>query len=55
MEARNRGLPDLPLALTSHPLGGIRDAEVLEKAEGLVDAVIRAVCERNEGRPGGTP
>ena len=33
LEARNRGLADLPLALIPHPLGGIREDEVLKKAE----------------------
>jgi hypothetical protein len=32
LEAKNRGLADLPLALIPHPLGGIREDEVLKKA-----------------------
>jgi hypothetical protein len=43
LEARNRGLAELPLALVKHPLGGIRDDEVLRKADTIVDAVAQAV------------
>jgi hypothetical protein len=39
LEARNRGLPDLPLAVVRHPLGGIPEEEVL----GRVDAALAAV------------
>ena len=31
LEAKNRGLADLPLALIPHPLGGIREDEVAEE------------------------
>ncbi len=50
LEARNRGLADLPLALVAHPLGGIKEDEVRRKAETIVDAVASAV---SEGRRGG--
>ncbi len=43
LEARNRGLADLPVALVSHPLGGIKEAEVRRKAETIVEAAARAV------------
>jgi hypothetical protein len=43
LEARNRGLAELPLALVPHPLGGIREDEVLKKAELAVEMVWRAV------------
>ena len=43
LESRNRGLADLPLALIPHPLGGIREDEVLKKAELAVEAVRKAV------------
>ena len=43
LEARNRGLADLPLALIPHPLGGIREDEVLKKAELAVEIVRKAV------------
>jgi hypothetical protein len=43
LEAKNRGIADLPLALISHPLGGIHEKEVVEKADGAIDQVVRAV------------
>ena len=43
LEAKNRGLADLPLTLIPHPLGGIREDEVLKKAELAVEIVRKAV------------
>jgi hypothetical protein len=43
LEARNRGIEALPLALVPHPLGGIHDEEVLKKADLAIDAVLAAV------------
>jgi len=43
MEAKNRGMADLPLALIPHPLGGIREDEVLKKAELVIDVVVQAL------------
>ena len=43
LEARNRGLAELPLALVPHPLGGIREDEVVAKADLAVEMVRRAV------------
>ncbi len=43
LEAKNRGIEALPLALVPHPLGGIREDEVLGRAEGVIEAVVRAV------------
>ncbi|MDO8477220.1 MAG: hypothetical protein Q7W02_13690 [Candidatus Rokubacteria bacterium] len=45
LEARNRGLADLPLALIPHPLGGIREEEVVRKADLVIDIVVRAVTK----------
>ena len=43
LEAKNRGIETLPLALVPHPLGGIQEDEVKKKAELAVDAVVRAL------------
>ncbi len=43
LEARNRGMADLPLVLVPHPLGGIREPEVLKKADLAVEPVVRAL------------
>ena len=45
LEARNRGLADLPLALIPHPLGGIHEEEVVRKADLAIDLVVRAVTK----------
>jgi hypothetical protein len=38
-------LADLPLALIPHPLGGIREEEVIKKADLAIDLVARAVTK----------
>jgi len=43
LEARNRGMADLPLALIPHPLGGIREDEVLKKVDLVMDVVVKAL------------
>lgn len=43
LEAKNRGIADLPLALVPHPLGGIKDDEVIRKADLVIEAVLKAV------------
>jgi hypothetical protein len=43
LEAKNRGIETLPLALVPHPLGGIREDEVAKKADFAVDAVVKAL------------
>jgi len=43
LEARNRGLAELPLALIPHPLGGIHAEEVVKKADLAIETVVRAV------------
>jgi hypothetical protein len=43
LEARNRGIEALPLALVPHPLGGLPEAEVVAKADLVIEAVLKAV------------
>ena len=43
LEAKNRGMADLPLALIPHPLGGIREDEVLKKVDAVMDIVVQAL------------
>ena len=43
LEAKNRGIADLPLALVPHPLGGIKEDEVVSKADLVIEAVLKAV------------
>ena len=43
LEATNRGLAALPLALVPHPLGGSPEDEVVRKADLALEAVLKAV------------
>ena len=43
LEAKNRGIADLPLALVPHPLGGIKEDEVVRKADLVIEAVLKAL------------
>ena len=48
LEARNRGIEALPLALVPHPLGGIHDEEVVKKADLAIDAIAHFAARVNE-------
>jgi hypothetical protein len=43
LESKNRGIETLPLALIPHPLGGIREDEVVKKADLAIESVLKAV------------
>ena len=43
LESKNRGIETLPLALVPHPLGGIREDEVVKKADLAIESVLKAV------------
>ena len=43
LEAKNRGIAELPLALVPHPLGGIKEDEVVRKADLVIETVLKAV------------
>ena len=43
LEARNRGIETLPLALVPHPLGGIGEDEVVRKADLALEAVLKGL------------
>ena len=43
LEAKNRGIADLPLALVPHPLGGIKEDEVVRKADLALESVLKAL------------
>jgi hypothetical protein len=46
LQARAMGMPDLPVILIQHPLGGIPVEQALEKAQTVVDDVASCVQER---------
>jgi hypothetical protein len=43
LEAKNRGMETLPLALVPHPLGGIPEDDVRKKAALAIEAVLKAL------------
>ena len=43
LEAKNRGIETLPLALVPHPLGGIHEDEVRLKADLVIESVVKAL------------
>ena len=43
LEAKNRGIEALPLALVPHPLGGIHEEEVVKKADLALEPVLKAL------------
>ena len=43
LEARSRGLPDLPFVMTRHPIGGLHPDEVRARAAALVGETLRAL------------
>ncbi len=50
LERRSLGMPELPLAIPQHPLGGLRAEAVKEKADALLEQVVAGLT----GSPGGT-
>ena len=45
LEAKNRGLEALPLALVPHPLGGIPEDQVVSKADLAIESVVKAITQ----------
>jgi len=40
---KNLGMPDIPLVITSHPIGGLQFEEVRAKAERLSEDIIQLI------------
>ena len=43
MMLKNLGMPDIPLVITSHPVGGLQVDEVKAKAERLSEDIIKLI------------
>jgi hypothetical protein len=50
LERAARGLPDLPLVITGHPIGGLRPPAVLDKAPALADMTANAILAGTGGK-----
>ena len=46
--ARSLGLPELPLVIVEHPMAGIREEVVKEKAEAAVEEVLYVLTKPKE-------
>ena len=42
-ERRALGMPELPIAIVEHPIGGVKAQDVRAKAEGVLDVVVAAL------------
>ncbi len=51
VERRSLGMPELPLAIPQHPLGGLRSEAVKDKADALLEQVVAGLT----GSPGEAP
>ena len=43
VERRSLGMPDLPLAVAPHPIGGVPAETAVAKAEALFDTVVQGL------------
>lgn len=43
VERRSLGMPELTMAITEHPLGGLQEEKLLAKAEGLLEQVVQGL------------
>ena len=43
VERRSLGMPDLPMAIAPHPIGGVSPETAVAKADALFDAVVEAL------------
>ena len=46
-ERRALGMPDLPMAIVPHPIGGMKSKDVQAKADGVLDVVVAALTARS--------
>ncbi len=42
LESKARGMPDLNIVITKHPIGGLKPDGVREKASAMVEATVAA-------------
>ncbi|MGD9895203.1 MAG: hypothetical protein AB7R89_02625 [Dehalococcoidia bacterium] len=45
LECKARGMPDLRLAITHHPIGGLKPEQVAVKADAMIDAAVTGVTD----------
>ncbi len=45
VERRSLGMPELSVAITEHPLGGLQPEKLLAKADGLLEQVVQGLTD----------
>ena len=45
VERRSLGMPDLPMAIAPHPIGGVAAATALGKADALFDTIVAGLTQ----------
>jgi len=48
-EAARQGLAEARIAVVPHPIGGVREAELLARADAAVDEIAALLCGRDRG------
>jgi hypothetical protein len=51
-EAGAQGLAEARIAVVPHPIGGVADARLLERADAAVDAILALFCACGVGQQG---
>ncbi len=46
-ESKNLGMPELPLVITAHPLGGESPEAIIARAEGALDQVVSGLTGKS--------
>ena len=46
VERRSLGMPDLPMAIAHHPIGGVPSETAVTKADALFETVVEALTQR---------
>lgn len=46
VERRSLGMPDLPMAIAPHPIGGVPAATALAKADALFETIVTGLTRR---------
>ena len=46
VERRSLGMPELSVAITEHPLGGLQSEKLIQKADDLLEQVVQGLTEQ---------
>ena len=46
--SKSDGMPELPLVIVSHPIGGLKKEEVVAKADQIIEKIISSLTTTRE-------